>query len=542
MPLDSNLPTYYFKPSNDKHRPYDSTLLFTQFDSEPEPRYILRQLDPTSPQSKGCYAAALFDAYTPDVVFGEILVKPEWTQPTLSQDEIRKNGGVPPPPVPIIPKEVTVQLYAPDQQIIVDEQPGSWNNASTYHFSMPQQTFRLPSASSLDYSTNDPAAEATTPQINFVWKRDGRKELKCFVTGKSTDKGKKKKGGKEPPIIVAIFEDFKDLTIYEPNLHRVEIEDYKGLEITLLLSATVIRDMWCGQKKDCFNTGAVPRKNSAGGGLLNRKSSMPLLGLNASTANIASSSNSHLLANGLSSKGKTSPQSIPPPSHPPGVPAPDPRQQWEIDAETARLKRLYDEERKAEEARRRERERRDEEEARRIKKMLEQEEKERRKNQAAIDKESLRLMKLYGKQTGLAPPRPPPQPQRQSYPPWGNSSPVSPPYPPRPPHQPPPQSNNPYLQSNGLGRPPAPAASHSSFFHTTAPRPQQQPHMPPRPQQHPHPASMSSTNLMSGAVPSRPPRPVSVAPPELKPKKSSLWSFLSGDPAPRLRTQKSTGF
>ena len=105
---------------------------------------------------------------------------------------------------------------------------------------IPQQTFRLPSASSLDYGSSDPAADATTPQIQFMWKRDGRKDLKCFVTGKSTDAGKKKKGGKEPAIIVAIFQDFKDLTIYEPNLHRVEIEDYKGLEVVLLLSATAI--------------------------------------------------------------------------------------------------------------------------------------------------------------------------------------------------------------------------------------------------------------------------------------------------------------
>ena len=173
MPLDSNLPTYYFKPAADKGRYSDSTLLFTQFDSDPEPRYILRQPEPSSPQGKNCYAAALFDAYTPDVVFGEVLVKPEWTQTTLSQEEIRKNGGVPPPPVPIIPKQVTVQLYDPDQQIVLEEQPGSWGNAPTYHFQMPQQTFRLPSASSLDYSANDPTAEATTPQITFLWKRMG---------------------------------------------------------------------------------------------------------------------------------------------------------------------------------------------------------------------------------------------------------------------------------------------------------------------------------------------------------------------------------
>jgi hypothetical protein len=533
MPLDSNLPTYYFKPPpNDKTRGTDATLLFTQFDSDPEPRYILRYPDPTSPQGKNCYAAALFDAYIPDVVFGEVLVKPEWTHTTLSQDEIRKNGGVPPAPVPVIPKQVSVQLYAPDQQIVVEEQPGSWGNAATYHFQMPQQTFRLPSASSLDYSANDPAADATTPQINFLWKRDGRKDLKCFVTGKSTDNGKKKKGGREPPIIVAIFQDFKDLTIYEPNLHRVEMEDYKGLEVTLLLSATVVRDMWCGQKKDVFNSGEAPRKNSAGGGLLAKKPSIPLL--TVSTANLPASS-AQLQANGLPGKAKRQP-SIPPPdaAHPHGVPAPDPRQKWEIDAETARLQKLYTNERLADEAKRKERARRDEEEQKRIRKMLEQEEKETRKQQAAIDKESARLMKLYGHQPGLAPPRPQQPPQRQSFPPWGHGPPP-PQQPPRPQQQPRP-SHGPYLQPNGLlggpssGRPPA--ASQSSFFSGPGPRPQPQP----RPQQPPS---------MSGAIAPRPPRPVSEAPshsPELRPKKSSFWGFLGGDPQPRLRSQRSTMF
>ena len=522
MPLDSNLPTYYFKPPNDKNRPAESTVLFTQFDSDPEPRYVLKHAEPTSPQGRNVYAAAILDAYTTDVVFGEILVKPEWTQPTLSQEEIRKHGGVPPPPVPIIPKSVTVQLYAPDQQVLLEEQPGSWGNAPTYHFQMPQQTFRLPSASRLDYSANDPGADVTTPQIQFMWKRDGRKDLKCYVTGKSTDKGKKKKGGKEPPIIVAIMSDFKELTIYESNLHRVEMEDYKGLEVVLLLGAVVIRDMWCGQKKDVFNAGEAPRKNSAAGGLLNRRPSMQLLSTSAS--NVVASS--QLQPNGL--VGRKRQQSIPPPqsSGPPGVPPPDARAQWEIDAETVRLQKLYKNEQQAEEAKRKERARRDEEEARRIRKMLEQEEKEQRKQQAAIQKESQRLARIYGQPT-LAPPRPPP-PQRQSFPPFGHPVAAAAPPPPQPPRPWPRPQNGPYLQPNGLVH--RPAASQSSFFGGGGggggpSRPQPRPQPPP--------------SMASGG---RPPRPVSQAPPELQHKKSSFWGFLSGDPAPRLRSQRSTMF
>jgi hypothetical protein len=551
MPLDSNLPTYYFKPPTNKSQPFDSTLLFTQFDSDPEPRYILRHPDPSSPTAKNCYAAALFDAYIPDVVFGEILVRPEWTHSTLSADEIRKNGGVPPPPAPVMPKEVTVQLYAPDQQIIIEEEKGSWGSADSYSFHMPQQTFRLPSASSLDYGANDPAADATTPQINFVWKRDGRKDLKCCVTGKSTDKGNKKKGGKEPPIIIAIFSDFRDLTIYEPNLQRVDMEDYKGLEVVLLLSATVVRDMWCGQKKDVFNAGEAPRKNSTGGGLLNRKSSMPLLGLglgNNSAANVPPPVQPQ--PNGLLPGVLKTKRQQPPPQQPlrsTGVPAPDPRQQWEIDAETARLTKLYASEQHAEEARRKEKARRDEDEQRRIKKMLEQEDRERRKQQSTVDKESMRLMKMYGNQGSQAAARPVPQSQRQSAPSgWGQSVPAHL-LPPRPQGRPPQQHSSgygPYLQSNGLPSRP-PAASQSSFLHGSGSRPPQS-----RPA-HQHAAS-SSVNLSSSARPPQPPRPTSsrppqpprpasAAPPDLRPKKSSFWGFL-GSPEPRLKPQKSVLF
>ena len=54
------------------------------------------------------------------------------------------------------------------------------------------------------------------------------------MTGKSTDPTGKKKS-KEPDIAVALFAGLKEITIYEPNLYRVEMEDYKGLEVVLLL-------------------------------------------------------------------------------------------------------------------------------------------------------------------------------------------------------------------------------------------------------------------------------------------------------------------
>ena len=47
-----------------------------------------------------------------------------------------------------------------------------------------------------------------------------------LLAGKSTD-GKK---SKEPDITIAMFRKGKELTLYQPNMHRVEVEDMKGLE------------------------------------------------------------------------------------------------------------------------------------------------------------------------------------------------------------------------------------------------------------------------------------------------------------------------
>ncbi|KAF2434148.1 hypothetical protein EJ08DRAFT_494345 [Tothia fuscella] len=478
--LDSNLPTYYYKPSVDKTRPYESSLLFTQFDSDPEPRYTLRHPDTTSPTAKNCYAVGLFDAYIPDVLFGEVLVKPEWTQPSLSQDEIRRNGGVPPRPLPVMPSDFTIQLYSPDSQIVVTEKAASWGGTPTYTFTMPQYTFRTPSASTLDRGTNDPAVDPSTPQIKFVWKRDGKfaKDISCFMTGKTTDTQKKKKGGKEPDIAVAIFSGFKDLTIYESNMHRVEVEDYKGLEVVLLLGAAVIRDIYCGQKKDCFNIGEAARKNS--GAIMKRKQSMPLLSMGGTSQNpdVLHSNGRPVQDQRQQSMSLQRTTTQPPP--------PDPRAQWELEKETARLRQQAEQEKRAEDVRRRERQKREEEEQRRIRKMLEGEEKAQRQRQAEVDKETERLRKKYGNQSNSW--SGPNATRRQSVPAQGHSN--SLPFRPglvqqRPSMQSPrPQTTRPiaapYLQPKSYGYGP-PAASQSSFFHSGGPTQQSQPQQRPKP-------------------------------------------------------------
>lgn len=74
----------------------------------------------------------------------------------------------------------------------------------------------------------------------------------------------------------------------------------------------------------------------------------------------------------------------------------DPRSQWSLDAETARLKAQQEAEAKAEARRRREREKADEAEAKRLQRQIEEEEKVARRKQAEVEKETERLRKLYG--------------------------------------------------------------------------------------------------------------------------------------------------
>src|SRR5271168_4902734 len=208
--LDENLPTFFIKPSSDTS--LSSTIYLSQNGSELQPEYMLRRPDPNLPASKNCYAVALCDSYNQEVLYAEVLVQPEWTQPTLSQAEIRAHNGIPPPPVPIVPSNFIIQLYNPDQQVVVRQIAGSWNSSAYWEFEMPQNTFRVPSVSALDRSQSDPAASDVTPKIAFKWKRDGKlsKDISCFLSGKSTE-GRK---NKEPDITVAMFKGGKNLTIY----------------------------------------------------------------------------------------------------------------------------------------------------------------------------------------------------------------------------------------------------------------------------------------------------------------------------------------
>lgn len=239
------------KPSNDKPK-HNSTFYYSQYGSDYEPAYSLRHPDPELPASKNRYAAALYDAHNPEVLFAEVLLIPEWTQPTLSAEAIRLNGGVPPPPEPILPPEFAIQLYNPDQQINVRQKPGSWNSTPSWEFEMPQQTFRQPSASALDRSQNDPAGSDLTPKIAFKWRKDSKlsKDLACLLSGKSTNPDGSKRKNKEPDITISIFKALKEVTLYEPNLQRVEIEDLVSYGLPLR-HATVWRTSFNLASRTC---------------------------------------------------------------------------------------------------------------------------------------------------------------------------------------------------------------------------------------------------------------------------------------------------
>ncbi|CAD6444023.1 ce3887b7-d1e6-4b91-b1f8-b20876530720-CDS [Sclerotinia trifoliorum] len=374
--LDENLPTFFFKASTDT--PLSTPIFLRQDGSDLQPEYLLRRPDTNLPASKNCYAVALYDSCNPEVLYAEVLVQPEWTQPSLSQAEIRAQNGIPPPPVPIVPQSFTVQLYNPDQQVLVKQIPSSWNSSAYWEFDMPQISFRAPSASALDRSQSDPAMSDFTPKVAFKWKRDGKfsKDLSCFLVGETAE-GRR---NKEPDIPIAMFKGGKDLTIYEPNMHRVDVEDFKGLEVVLLLSAPVIKDIFFNPTREMFN---ISSPNTNPGPSRKRNNSGPVIRENGRTAI------SPVMAGGLITNPPPRRTSYPLPPGPSLPSTVNPRTQWEIDTETARLKALV-------EAEERERQHLELIEEQRIKKMLEEEEKEQRRRDAEIAKETERLRKQYG--------------------------------------------------------------------------------------------------------------------------------------------------
>lgn len=248
---------------------------------------------------------------------------------------------------------------------------------------MPQQSFRQPSNSIVDRTQNDPTASETTPKVSFRWKKDGKlsKDYVCYIAGKSTNPDGSKRKNKEPDIPISLFRQLQEITLYESNLSRIEMEDPKGLEIVLLLGAIVIREVYSSQMQEAFN----------------------ITEASIHVPNIREPTSPRPQPPGLPSRATYQPPQISSPqsfeqnqNHSVRPPPTDPRSQWELDAETARLKKQVEKEE-------RERKRADHAETKRVKKMIEAEEREAarlkaerdRKKQAEIDRETERLRREF---------------------------------------------------------------------------------------------------------------------------------------------------
>ncbi|KAH8670077.1 hypothetical protein BGZ61DRAFT_460525 [Ilyonectria robusta] len=393
--LDESLPTYRFKVSSEN--PLNTILYFTHNGSDPSAEYLVKRPAPSSAPNQ--YALGLLDPQNAAVIYAEVLLKPEWTQPTLSAAEVRAGNG-PASQSPVTPDTFALSLYNPDQTVPVKLHTGSWGKSDSWEFEIPERTFKLPSVSRIDQDADRPPVSELVPKLVFRWKRDGRKDMTCYMTGKTVAG----KNSKEPDITVAFFRGKNDsiLTIYEPNMARVEVEDRKGLEMALLLSAEVIRDLWVNPRNNPFNISSSAPASSG-----RRRNTSPRV----TTPPGATMSGA---------LGNQRPSSPPQTQVSPIQMSPDEtaRRQAEIEAETQRLKAMVaEEERQA-----RERERVQKEERKRAQKIQEREEKERRKREAEIDKETERLRREFGMEgqeytsptsPTIPEPRLPPRPQPQ---------------------------------------------------------------------------------------------------------------------------------
>ncbi|EKV06370.1 Chromatin assembly factor 1 complex p150 subunit N-terminal [Penicillium digitatum] len=518
--IDDNLPTFFLK--NNSKQPQISTIYHSQHGNDPEPAYSLRTLDPASPTSQNCYGVALYDPYVTDIVYGEVAVAPDWTQPSMSADVIRANGGAVPPSEPILPTEFSIQLYNPDQEITVKYHAKTWNKPARWEFEMPQNSFRVPSASALDQTQIDPSIADVTPKLRFSWRKDGKlsKDLTCLLHGKTSKIPDTRTRSREPDITIALFQGLKELTLYEPNLYRVEMEDFKGLEIVLLLAAVAIRDIFFGPAKEAFHItpGGPNQARKQAGGPTATVAPAPPRDLRLDWKN------PQARPPGAAMRG----QSSPPRLNIPNSSSPAPQERWRQD-ELAR-----------------------QEEERRSQEVLAAQHEARRRREAEVEDETRRLQQLYGKEEEQARrPRHAPAPSSRPYP--------------LPRHTGPPQpSSHQYSQSSvqlsphSAGRPShhsrqqhshdaqAPAFANSPYLHAPD-------HMDPRaqsstllmqsqPQQaRPQPRPQSTVGFhptSSGALPA-------ASRPHVQPKKSSFFGFRRNkeeNSATKLEKKRSSMF
>ncbi|KAJ5267175.1 hypothetical protein N7478_009983 [Penicillium angulare] len=497
--IDENLPTFFLK--NNSQTPQQSNIYSRHNGNDPEPAYNLKFLDPTAPSSQNRYGVALCDPYVTDIIYGEVAVIPEWTQPSLSAEAVRNNGGAAPPPEPILPTEFSIHLYNPDQEIVVRHQPKAWNKPARWEFEMPQRSFRVPSASRLDRTQSDPAVADITPRLCFSWRKDGKlsKDLSCLLHGKTTSTvAEQKTKNREPDITVAMFQGLKELTLYEPNLYRVEMEDFKGLEVVLLLAAVAIRDIFFGLAKEAFHI------STGGPTVANGKPQAGAVGRKSPKAQAAGAVPGRPPLGGRNSISN------------PTSPGPQARRRQDevAEQEERRTQELLVTEKRQQEQARRRKEAEVDSETKRLQQIYGQEEQQarmQRPSSAAASRPNLPVRhsgpsRPYNShqysQSQSVISQPPQQPPRPSYPPRPQSY-----YPQGRPVPPP--SNGPYLYAQPSGRPDPRIQSTASFGPGRPPQP--------RPQSTVGFVPAVSGALQPGQEPARPQ--------QLQPKKSSFFGF-----------------
>ncbi|KAK6346524.1 hypothetical protein TWF696_006649 [Orbilia brochopaga] len=394
MPADEVLPRFLVRQSADGD-PFHQTVLHSHDYQPAEPAYLK-----TRSRHPDEYSIALLDAYIPDILFAQVLARPSISTPSLSLDEIRRqnNGGAPPLPTITLPASFTIQLYNPESQVVVHHKHSKWTG-SYWEFSLPRHSFRQPTNSRLDAQVARHNALPPSDVSTFRWRKDGgvvtKTSLRCTMlstASSSTDKHARRKGGAEPDIVVAIMDKLRDVTIYEPNLHRVDVEDKKGLEVVLLLTATVIADIYFMPPATSFNVGpqsaVTPKTTPSPSSNVNAQRPAPTVFPGEPSGRRRSSSSS---VSPVKQSPTASLLKIPsPPNNAPTV------VNNNVLRDTAALQRqqAQEERRRAEEEKRRAREVAADE--KRIRKMLEQEAKDRRRREEQVNAETERLKKQYG--------------------------------------------------------------------------------------------------------------------------------------------------
>ncbi|PUU82477.1 hypothetical protein B9Z19DRAFT_1120634 [Tuber borchii] len=386
MPLDDGLPIFHLAPQ--AREPHITTLTFTANGSLPTAAYTKTR----APDIDATYSTTLHDAFVPDILYATVAATPEIIQPQAS------SPGAPPPPAKVLlPKEFPLQLYNPDSTVIVTHKHSTLRG-NFWEFSLPKTSFLPPTASRLDAaSAAHRIALAHLPRATFRWRKEGgvlsKSLLRCsLVSPANLGNGPKKAGANEPDIPIATFEGLGDkkgmgdITIYQSNLKRVEVEDLKGLEVVLILSAMAIGDMWFCPTNLMFNL--TPTSTSS-----------------TMTAGVVASANG----------GRRRPSSTPsiPPSitvtpttqHPPHATfpqnhrtsypqhTPSPQQNYKSPTSPTTAQRDY-QARKAEEAARRAAQLRQEEEAT-LRMLAEEELRERQRREMEVERETQRLKMVY---------------------------------------------------------------------------------------------------------------------------------------------------